>query len=46
VQFKDLTNGATWQNLGGLVMPTGSLGTQTDNSTVSNHRIYRVKLMP
>ncbi len=46
VQFKELTAGATWQNLGGLVTPTGSIGTQTDNSTVANQRIYRVKLMP
>ena len=47
VEFKTLTNGSAWQNLGGLVTATNSTGTQTDNSPASpNSRLYRVKLLP
>jgi hypothetical protein len=46
VQFKDVTGGGGWQNLGSLVTPAGSIGMQTDLSPDSSERIYRVHLIP
>jgi hypothetical protein len=46
VQYRDAANASAWQNLGNPVTVTGALGTQTDTSTTSSQRAYRVKLMP
>jgi hypothetical protein len=47
VQYRDLDNGSSWQNLGAPVSANTTLGTFTDNSyPAANHRLYRVKLVP
>jgi len=47
VQYKNMTNGSTWQNLGAIVTASASIASQTDNSVSStSQRLYRVKLLP